>query len=608
MEFVQAAIIGISLGAQYALLALGFTLIFGILGVVNFSHGGFYMLGGYVAYSCVAYAGLPYPLAVLVAVLVTAALGWVFELFLLERLVDDHLATLMLTLGLYLVISTGMLTLFGPLSMDFPFPVSGALHLGAIYVPRQNLIVLAICLAAIAALWLVLYRTDLGRGLRALADDRGVAMAQGLRPKLLFPLAFAIATGLAGLTGALVTPILSLSPGVGDPVLATSFLTVILGGLGSLEGAALAALRRRPCRGFLQRLLRRLHRRPGAVRAGAAAAGVPPHRLDGPHGPGRLSVRRSASALPWTELVALLLLALGFAVPWFTHSVLIYSVLNQVFIGVIAAESVWIMLRMNLLSFATPAFMAIGGYTVAIAGQYNITDAALMTAGAFILPALVAIPLGALVLRLRGTYFVLVTFVLSQIMQLLIFETPGLTGGSNGIAGIPPVNLFGIDMETNAQVLEFACGLAILATLITGALTRWFRQHFAAIEENEILAESLGLVIWRYKALGFVIAAGIAGLAGYALVNMLLTAHPSSFDSGTAVDFIAYTIIGGRVSLLGPILGTGALVYATNLFGTHGQYAQGLYGVLILVVVLAARGGIVGTIAVLWRRLSGRRA
>ena len=177
----------------------------------------------------------------LVAVVATAALGWVFELFLLERLVDDHLATLMLTLGLYLIMSTGLLIVFGPLSMDFAFPITGALHMGPIYVPRENLIVLAICLAAIGALWLLLFRTDLGRALRALADDRAVAMAQGLRPRLLFPLAFALATGLAGLTGALVTPILALSPGVGDPVLETSFLTVILGGLGSLEGAALAA-------------------------------------------------------------------------------------------------------------------------------------------------------------------------------------------------------------------------------------------------------------------------------------------------------------------------------------------------------------------------------
>lgn len=240
-QFLEAAIIGVGLGAQYALLALGFTLIFGILGVVNFAHGGFYMLGGYFAYTCVAGLGLPFPLAVLAAMLGTGALGWLFELLLIEPLVDDHLATLMLSLGLYLVISTIVLAIFGPISMEFTFPVSGAFRAGPIYLPRENLVVLAVCLVAIGTLWLVLFRTDLGRALRALADDRAVGMAQGLRPKLLFPLAFALATGLAGLTGALVTPILSLAPGVGEPVLATSFLTVILGGLGSLEGAALAA-------------------------------------------------------------------------------------------------------------------------------------------------------------------------------------------------------------------------------------------------------------------------------------------------------------------------------------------------------------------------------
>jgi branched-chain amino acid transport system permease protein len=305
------------------------------------------------------------------------------------------------------------------------------------------------------------------------------------------------------------------------------------------------------------------------------------------------------------EIAAVLIFVASFAVPLLTKDVLVYSVMNQTLVSVVATFSVWIMLRMNLLSFATPAFMALGGYTVAILGQHDITNAAVLTLGSFAVPALVAVPLGALVLRLRGTYFVLVTFVLAQIMQLLLFETPGLTGGSNGISGVPPVNLLGIDMMTNRQVLLFACGIALLATLITAVLTRYFRRHFAAIEENEILAESLGLVVWRYKALGFVISAGVAGLSGFSLVNMLLTAHPSSFDSIIAVDFIAYCIIGGRGSILGPVIGTGLMVYATNLFGTHGQYAQGLYGVLILVVILVARGGIVGTVGALLR---GRRA
>jgi branched-chain amino acid transport system permease protein len=239
--FVAAGLIGISLGAQYALLALGFTLIFGILGVVNFAHGGFYVLGGYLAYAAVHFLGTPYPVAVIAAGLLSAGLGYLFELVLVERVVDDHLATLMLTLGLNLMLSTGLLVVFGPESPQFEFPITGSLRSGGVYFPIANFVVLCVCLLAIGAVYLLMYRTNFGRALRALADDRQVATAQGLRPRLLFSLAFALATGLAGLTGALVTPILSLAPHLGDPVLATSFLIVILGGLGSIGGATTAA-------------------------------------------------------------------------------------------------------------------------------------------------------------------------------------------------------------------------------------------------------------------------------------------------------------------------------------------------------------------------------
>ncbi len=240
-DIVSAILIGIGLGAQYALLALGFTLIFGILGVVNFAHGGFYLLGGYAAYVFVTALGLPYVLAIVLATLLVAAVGYLFELLLVERVVEDHLATLMLTLGLYLVLSTGVLVTFGPESRRFVFPIAGVIRWGAFYLPWANLIVLATCLVAIGLVYALMYRTGFGRALRALADDRHIAATQGLRPRLLFPLAFALAAGLAGLTGALVTPILSLSPQVGDPVLATSFLVVILGGFGSVAGATVAA-------------------------------------------------------------------------------------------------------------------------------------------------------------------------------------------------------------------------------------------------------------------------------------------------------------------------------------------------------------------------------
>jgi len=277
-EFLEAGIIGVGLGAQYALLALGFTLIFGILGVVNFAHGGFYMLGGYVAYSCVSMLGLPYPLAVLVAVLATAALGWVFELLMIERLVDDHLATLMLTLALYLIISTGVLAIFGPISMDFTFPVTGAFRAGPIYVPRENLIVLAVCLAAIAGLYLVLFRT--GPRPRAACPCRRPRGRHGTRPA--------------------TAPAVSRRFRIGDRACRTDRRTghadPRIGawrgrpGLGNVlphrdpgrprqpGGAALAAFIVGIVEAYTS-FISGLRRCAGAVRAGAAVAGVPSDRL-----------------------------------------------------------------------------------------------------------------------------------------------------------------------------------------------------------------------------------------------------------------------------------------------------------------------------------------
>ena len=212
-----------------------------------------------------------------------------------------------------------------------------------------------------------------------------------------------------------------------------------------------------------------------------------------------------ARLLGWADTVTLLAIASGFAIPMLTKSILVYSILNQTLVSVVAAQSVWIMLRMNLLTFATPAFMALGGYTVAIAGRYGVNDAFAMTAAAFLVPALVAVPLGALVLRLRGTYFVLVTFVLSQIMQLLLFVTPGLTGGSDGIAGIPAVSLLGTEMMTNRQVLTGVELPLALPLIVTG-----LRLSAVQITATATLGAFVG-----YECLGTPIVQGLArGVAG----------------------------------------------------------------------------------------------
>jgi branched-chain amino acid transport system permease protein len=303
------------------------------------------------------------------------------------------------------------------------------------------------------------------------------------------------------------------------------------------------------------------------------------------------------------EILSIVILALAFIIPFASDDPFTHSIANQTLIGITASFSVYIMLRMDLLSFATPAFMGLGGYTLALASlKGGITDAVVLTALSFIVPALLALPLGALVLRLRGVYFVLVTFVLTEILQLVLFETPKLSGGSNGLVGVPPVDLLGLSIVDNRQVLAFAVGVTLVAAIITAALTRYFRQHFSSIEENEVLAQSLGLVVWRYKVLGFVIAAGLSGMAGALLVNMLLMAHPTSFAPLSSVNYIAYAIVGGRNSILGPIVGSTLLVWAANVFSIQGEYSQGLFGLLIVIAVTLAKGGIVGTVWMLCRR------
>lgn len=297
------------------------------------------------------------------------------------------------------------------------------------------------------------------------------------------------------------------------------------------------------------------------------------------------------------EIIALLVVVASLAVPLTTTNAAIVSLFTQIMIALMGALSVYVMLRMDLMTFAVPAFMAIGGYTAAIVGvRYNVTGLPLLALLSLVVPMVLALPIGLLVLRLRGVYYVLVTFVIAEIMPLLLFETPALTGGSNGISGLPSVALFGVPIEDNNSILTMTIGLTLLALVITIVVTRYYRHQFSAIKENEVLAQSLGLVVWRYKVIGFCVSAGVAGLAGFCLVEMLITAHPSSFQAISSVNYVAYAVVGGQSMLLGAVVGSGLLVWASNLFSFQGEYSQALFGILLMISVLFAKNGIVGLV------------
>jgi len=177
----------------------------------------------------------------------------------------------------------------------------------------------------------------------------------------------------------------------------------------------------------------------------------------------------------------------------------------------------------------------------------------------------------------------------------LLFETPDLTGGANGIPGVPPATLFGHELAAQPQLVAVTAALAIVAALITFVVTHRFRAEFTSIEENETLAESLGVALWKYRTIGFIASAGVSGLAGFALVNMLSTAHPSLFASWSVNSYIAYAFVGGRGTLLGVAVGSALLIAVTNYFSAFANLSAGLFGVLLIVVMMLAPSGIVGS-------------
>jgi len=236
---------GLAQGMLLFLIAVGLTLIFGVLGVLNFAHGALYMLGAYVTYQLASRAELDFWIALLLAPLVVGALGGLIEILFLRRMYARETAfQLLLTFAFILILDDGVRIVWGsgPRTVRQPELLSGSIPIGAGLFPTYNLAVAAFAPVVAFALWLVLARTPAGRAVRAAAQDREMAAALGLDVPRIFTLVFAAGTALAALGGALAAPLRTLSPAMGDAIIIDSFVVAVVGGLGSLPGAFVGAL------------------------------------------------------------------------------------------------------------------------------------------------------------------------------------------------------------------------------------------------------------------------------------------------------------------------------------------------------------------------------
>ncbi len=241
--FMGQLLIGLINGAFYAVLSLGLALIFGLLNIVNFAHGAFYMMGAFVGWMLLTYLGVSYWPALILAPLITGAVGMVAERFLLKPLADlDHLYGLLLTFGLALIIEGAFRNTYGVSGQTYSIPESlqGAQNLGFMFLPNYRGWVIVASLIVCLGTWLLIERTRLGALMRAATENPDLVRAFGVNVPLMVTLTYGLGIALAAFAGVLAAPIYSVNPLMGSNILIVVFAIVVIGGLGSIKGAILS--------------------------------------------------------------------------------------------------------------------------------------------------------------------------------------------------------------------------------------------------------------------------------------------------------------------------------------------------------------------------------
>ena len=242
--FLQAIVNGFIQSGFFALAAVGLVLIFGVMGVVNFAHGELVMAGAYTVWFLHAQHSVPFLITIIIAVLLVALIGFIMERYLFRPMRGDPLGGLICSIGVLFILQV-IATLIGgdgPSKQVAP-PFSGTLVLfDVIRIPNQRVFSLAVSVAALGLLWYFLTRSKLGWALRAVSQDREAASLQGINSDRISMIAIGVGAAMAGLAGALMGPLTNINPHMGHNVIITAFIVTIVGGVGSLSGAVIAAI------------------------------------------------------------------------------------------------------------------------------------------------------------------------------------------------------------------------------------------------------------------------------------------------------------------------------------------------------------------------------
>ncbi len=610
------ALNGLAAASGLFMVGAGLSLIFGVTRIVNIAHGSLYMLGIYIAYSIATKLGgaIGFWAALLVAPLVVAAVGALIEIALLRRIYQaPELFQLLATFAVLLVINDATLWIWGNedlLGPRAPGVLRGSLEILGRRFPAYDLFLVFAGPVILVALYLLLAKTRFGRLIRAATQDREMVGALGVNQAMLFTLVFACGAFLAGLGGALQLAREPATLAMDLVVLGDAFVVVVVGGMGSIPGAYLAAV--------IIAEIKALCIVIGVVDFGpfsinfskltlvaeflvmAVVLIVRPYGLLGRPQP---AVRNPAAdedplrpATRTLKLVGAAVLLLLVLLPLFEHSYPYVLVLGiDVLIAVLFATSLhFIMGPGGMHSFGHAAYFGLGAYGAGLLVKFL---------GAPMPPALIAAPLaagaGALLfgwfaVRLSGVYLAMLTLAFAQIIWAIVFQWENVTGGSNGVLGIWPTVPF--DKRWTYYLLTLALAAAGVL-LLRIMLFAPFGYAMRGGRDSPLRAEAIGINVKRVHWIAFAIAGAVCGLAGGLFAFAKGSISPETIAVGRSVDGLVMVLLGGIQTLTGPIVGASVFAVLQDTVMRQTEYWRALLGAIILLLVLVFPNGIVGAIS-----------
>jgi branched-chain amino acid transport system permease protein len=622
--FLFQALNGLSSASGLFFVAAGLSLIFGVSRIINIAHGSLYMLGTYIAYSFATHIGgaLGFWGGIAATAIVVGLFGAVMEIVLLRRIYRaPELFQLLATFALVLIINDATLYIWGPEDLLGPRApgLRGAVEILGRHLPSYDLFLIFIGPAALLILHFALARTRFGRLVRAATQDREMVGALGVNQAILFTSVFALGAGLAGLGGALQAAREPANLATDLTAISDAFVVVVVGGMGSITGAYLAAVIIAEVKalcigigvvdfGFLTLNFSKLT----LVAEFLVMAVVLIARPYGLLGRAQGAVRSVAEpedpirpASPLLKALGAAVVALLLCLPLLAESSPYLLILGiDVLIAVIFATSLhFIAGPGGMHSFGHAAYFGLGAYSAALLVKGLGVPMGLALAAAPVVALLGALLFGWFSVRLSGVYLAMLTLAFAQIVWAAVFQWEHLTGGSNGVIGVWPPPPF--DKASVYFLLTLI--LAVIGVLLLRRfLFAPFGYAMRAGRDSALRAEAIGINVKRVHWLAFAIAGGACGVAGGLFAFAKGSISPETIHVGRSIDGLVMVLLGGIQTLTGPIVGASVFTVLQDTVIRQTEYWRAMLGGIILLLVLVFPQGIVGGIAQLFVRLKAR--